>query len=206
MLKRPLVVHSLAAVLLGVGVAHAADPGGWIDVVDTTHIAGWACDADNFSVPVTIHFTPPTLRETAPAAGQVEGSVSSVRSWQTSYDPILQGSAADKPPTASISRLRHLCSSAVPTRYAYAINTVGPGGNPLLFGSPKTITPTNIKMQPIAVTASNNNPDFLVLWWITDAMDSARPRQNGFCRENSSDDQSGGCWQHRPPDISGTGP
>lgn len=111
-------------------------PKGWHDGSDCNQSVGWACDADNYNQPLDIHF----YRDGSAGGGGVFiGSVSANQPREAAVGAECGGNSNHGFVFTTPDSLK---DGAAHTIYAYAINIGSGDTNPLLSGSPKTITCT----------------------------------------------------------------
>lgn len=103
------------------------DPIGWHDSTTCSGSSGWTCDSNNYNQPIDVHFY---------SEGVFRGSTTANISAEAGVAAACGGNAAHRfifPNPSS------LMDGNTHTVYAYAIN-IPAGNNPVLSGSPKTIT------------------------------------------------------------------
>jgi hypothetical protein len=108
-------------------------PFGWLDAVDAAGVAtGWACDADDFAAPLTIHFYVDGHAGSGAFAGWARADL--VR------EPAVGNACGGHVAHGYAFRLPDwIRDNGQHTLYAYALN-LGGGDNQLLSGSPKSFS------------------------------------------------------------------
>jgi hypothetical protein len=110
-----------------------SDPYGWLDQVDGAGVAtGWACDANDYTAALTIHF----YADGPAGSGSFVGSAVAGELREPAVGEACGGYRAHGYSFRIPDSLRDNGTHAL---YAYALD-VGGGGNPLLSGSPKSFS------------------------------------------------------------------
>jgi len=125
-------VHWFGDYTPNVVIAVVDTPKGLFDSADCSALAGWACDPNDYSSPVSIHFY---------ANGPVDGGgtfIGSVIADQSGGDAIGSQCGGNQNHRFVFPLPASVKDGASHRIYAYAVN-IPSGSNPLLAGSPRSI-------------------------------------------------------------------
>ena len=169
----------------GACVANTA-PKGYLDAADCNAFAGWTCDADSYSTPLTVHF----YADGPAGSGTFIGPTLAGNARETAVGTQCGGNVNHGFSMATPASLKDGKSHSI---YAYAIN-VPSGTNPLLIGNPKTIQCVDSCQTPNATRCAGNGVQtcglpagtmFGVPQWLTPVACSANQTcSNGTCIAN----------------------
>ena len=107
-------------------------PKGWHDGSDCTASGGWACDADDYPLPIMIHFY-----KDGPAGS---GTFIGVTRADIAREPAVAAECGGNPNHGFYFPTPSSVKDGQPhTIYVHAINVPDPNNNPLLSGTPKMI-------------------------------------------------------------------
>jgi hypothetical protein len=158
---------SAPSVPAGLAPSGLYEPTGWMDSVNCDNVSGWTCDADDYGKPIEVHF----YDGSAGAGGVIIGTTLANVPAEPAVASLCGNNANHRFGFATPASVK---DGNVHTIYAYAINTPS-GNNPVLQGSPKSLTcqaqainqpavnQPVVQNQPnangISVQLIGNNPD-----------------------------------------------
>lgn len=125
MKKSPI---ALLVLVIYISLTYAAQPKGYLDKVDCNYLSGWACDSDDFSKPLEIHFYDGKLGNGGKFIGATIANNSREDLFNVCGGKINHGFNFPTP--------RKVLDKKTHFIYAYAIDDKKKETNPLLAGSP----------------------------------------------------------------------